>query len=68
MGYTKDLLIKQMEELANEVVDECEICGGDVTAERLNEMPYDGGIPVFVICEDCWDEGAQDDERRESRV
>jgi len=53
MGISKQIMLEQMDEDDNEIVAECDWCGADVTAARLNEMPYDGGEPVFVMCEEC---------------
>lgn len=53
MGATKEAALEAMDADEKEVVAECDSCGGDVTSERYNEMPFEGGEPVFVLCEDC---------------
>jgi hypothetical protein len=62
MGLTKQALIEQQEKEAQEVVAACQVCGADITSERLVEMPYDGGEPVFILCENCI--GADEEERK----
>jgi len=48
MGATKDLWIEQMEK-----VDyvECETCGKKNV--NIDEMPWEGGSPVWVLCDVC---------------
>ena len=60
MGASKDEMFRQQEAEGRESVAECQSCGGDVTADELNEMPYDGGEPVFVMCSKCWNEDGYD--------
>jgi hypothetical protein len=52
-------MFDEMDKADKEVVAECSQCGDGVTSERLNEMPYDGGVPQMVICTKC---EAADDE------
>lgn len=56
MGAVKQAMLEQAEKEMLEPVAECQSCGGDVTAEQLAAMPYDGGEPVFVYCEKCMEE------------
>jgi len=56
MGVSKDLMFEELEKEGGEVVAQCDVCGGPVTADRLNEMPWDGGEAAFVICEKCEEE------------
>jgi hypothetical protein len=56
MSASTQAAIEDMEAEQQKVVASCDSCGCDVTAERYNEMPFEGGEPAFVLCESC-DEG-----------
>ncbi len=50
MGATTEAALQAMDA---EVVAECQSCGADVTNRVYNEMPFEDGEPVFVLCEKC---------------
>ncbi len=53
MGAAKDLMELQQRAADREVVDECDLCGAQVTSEQVNSMPFERGLPVFVYCPEC---------------
>jgi hypothetical protein len=53
MGATTEAQLEQMDKDAKEVVAECDNCGGGVSNEQLHSMPFEGGVPVWILCETC---------------
>jgi hypothetical protein len=58
-GGAKRLLEEEMVQSAQEIVSDCQVCSGPVTNEEYHELPFDGGIPIFVQCKKCADKGAE---------
>jgi C4-type Zn-finger protein len=55
MGAAKQMLFDEMDREDDEVVVDCPLCDGGVTSSELNDLPFDGGVPAYVICRRCQD-------------